>query len=279
MTQNPNSWLNQLNSHFTPTSTEFDAARSHRASIEARLEANLGIYRMFEIGSLRHGTGVWFHSDADYLVSLKGEKPQRSSSMLERVRASLAARFPSSPITVRRPAVVCNFSDGVVEIVPGYIADTASGGRGYWIAAPGGDWMKTYPEAHNSYVNGVSKKHDGAGKQLARLLKVWKYQRFVPVSSCYLEMRAAKHMEEQAEYLPVWDLSLVLDGLKAHSLAAMNDPTGLGARFTACSSGATKRDAMSRLTTAAGRARRARQHYSDGDHAASVAQLKLLFDG
>lgn len=278
MTQNPNTWLNELNSYFTPSSTEFDAAKAHRHSIESRLETNLGIYRMFEIGSLRHGTGVWIHSDADYLVSLKGAKPQSSSSMLEWVRTSLAARFPTTPITVRRPALVCNFSDGVVEIVPGYIADTADGHSGYWIAAPGGDWMKTYPEAHNSYVNGVNKKHNGAAKQLARLLKVWKYERSVPVSSCYLEMRAAKHMDEQSAYIPVWDVYMVLDDLETYSLAAMNDPTGLGARFTACSSDATKRDAMSKLSTAVGRARRAKDYYSDGDHAGSVAQLKLLFD-
>jgi len=278
VTQNPNTWLNELNGYFTPSSTEFDAAKAHRLSIESRLEASLGIYRMFEIGSLRHGTGVWLRSDADYLASLKGTKPQSSSSMLERVRAALAARFPTTPITVRRPAVVCNFSGGVVEIVPGYVADTADGGPGYWIAAPGGDWMKTYPEAHNSYVNGVNRKHNGAAKQLARLLKVWKYERSVPVSSCYLEMRAAKHMDGQSAYIPVWDLYMVLDDLETYSLAAMNDPTGLGARFTACSSDATKRDAMSKLSTAVGRARRAKDYYSDGDHAGSVAQLKLVFD-
>jgi len=278
MIGDPNDWLNELENYFTPSSTEFDAAKSHRDSIEARLESHLGIYRMFEIGSLRHGTGVWLRSDADYLVSLKGTKPQWSSSMLERVRASLAARFPTTPITVRRPAVVCNFSDGVVELVPGYIADTASGDPGYWIAAPGGDWMKTYPEAHNKYVNGVNTKHGGAAKQLARLLKVWKYQRYVPVSSCYLEMRAAKHMEEQSAYIPVWDVYMVLDDLETYSLAALNDPTGLGSRFTACSSDAAKRDAMSKLNTAVGRGRKAKEYYSDGDHAGSVAQLKLLFD-
>lgn len=278
MTQNSNTWLNELNGYFTPSSTEFDAAKAHKLSIESRLEASLGIYRMFEIGSLRHGTGVWLHSDADYLASLKGTKPQSSSSMLERVRAALAVRFPTTPITVRRPAVVCNFSDGIVEIVPGYIADTADGNHGYWIAAPGGDWMKTYPGAHNSYVNGVNRKHNGAAKQLARLLKVWKYERSVPVSSCYLEMRAAKHMDGQSAYIPVWDLYMVLDDLETYSLAAMNDPTGLGARFTACSSDATKRDAMSKLSTAVGRARRAKDYYSDGNHAGSVAQLKLLFD-
>ena len=115
-------------------------------------------------------------------------------------------------------------------------------------------------------------------KQLARLLKVWKCERSVPVSSCYLEMRAAKHMDEQSAYIPVWDVYMVLDDLETYSLAAMNDPTGLGARFTACSSDATKRDAMSKLSTAVGRARRAKDYYSDGDHAGSVAQLKLLFD-
>ncbi|MCF8542783.1 MAG: hypothetical protein K9G24_06855 [Candidatus Nanopelagicales bacterium] len=278
MTTSPNTWLNELNSYFTPLSAEFDAARAHRDSIEARLETNLGIYRMFEIGSLRHGTGVWLHSDADYLVSLKGTKPQWSNSMLERVRASLAARFQATPITVRRPAVVCHFSDGVVEVVPGYIADTAGGDCGYWIAAPGGDWMKTYPEVHNRYVNDVNRKHGGAAKQLARLLKVWKYERNVPISSCYLEMRAARHMDEQSSYVPVWDVYLVLDHLETHGLAAMNDPTGLGSRFTACSSDATKRDALAKLSTAAGRARIARERYSDGGHAASVAQLELLFD-
>lgn len=275
---NPNTWLNELNMYFTPSSTQFDGAKSHRDSIESRLDLYLGIYRMFEIGSLRYGTGVWLHSDADYLVSLKGTRPQSSNSMLERVRGSLATRFPSTWVTVRRPAVVCHFSDGVVEVVPGYFADTANGDSGYWIAAPGGDWMKTYPESHNKYVSDVNKKHNGAAKQLARLLKVWKYERDVPVSSCYLEMRAAKHMDEQSAYIPVWDLYLVLGDLETHSLAAMNDPTGLGSRFTACSSDVTRRDALSKLSTAVGRARRAKDLYSDRDHAGSVAQLKLLFD-
>lgn len=278
MTQNPNTWLDELNMFFTPSSSEFDAAKAHRASIEARLEANLGIYRMLEIGSLRHGTGVWLHSDADYLISLKGTRPESSSSMLDRVRASLAARFRTTPITVRRPAVVCNFSDTIVEIVPGYIADTARSDPGYWIAAPGGNWMRTYPEAHNRYVNGVNRKHNGTAKQLARLLKVWKYKCSVAVSSCYLEMRAAKHMDEQSSYLPVWDVYMVLAEVEAYHLAAMNDPTGLGSRFTACSSDATKRDAMSKLSMAVSRARRAKDFYSDGDYAGSVVQLELLFD-
>jgi hypothetical protein len=90
-------------------------------------------------------------------------------------------------------------------------------------------------------------------------------------------MRAAKHMDAQSAYIPVWDLYMVLDDLETSSLAAMNDPTGLGSRFTACSSDATKREAMSKLGTAVGHARKARDYYSDGDHAGAVSELKLLF--
>src|SRR5699024_1786990 len=105
---------------------------------------------MFEIGSLRHGTGIWRHSDADYLASLKGGRPQSSTTMLNKVRDALIGRFLNTTISVRSPAVVCRFSDCEVEVVPGYVADTTNG-PGYWIADPAstGGWMKTYPEAHN----------------------------------------------------------------------------------------------------------------------------------
>lgn len=70
MTANAYTWTDDLTRKYTPSSTEFDAARRHRAAIESRLDAFLGILNMFEIGSLRRGTGVWLHSDVDYLVSL-----------------------------------------------------------------------------------------------------------------------------------------------------------------------------------------------------------------
>jgi hypothetical protein len=68
-------WLEDLTNLYTPTSALFDGVRRHQAAIESRLNATLGILEMFEIGSLRHGTGVWRFSDADYLVSLTGLRP------------------------------------------------------------------------------------------------------------------------------------------------------------------------------------------------------------
>lgn len=273
MTQSAQSWLHDLTTLYTPTSGEFDAARRHRAMIEARLDAELGLREMFETGSLKHGTGVWTYSDADFIASLKGVRPNSPWTMLNNVKEALQSRYKSTTIVIRRPAVVCRFSDADVEIVPAY--ETTSG---YWIANPSDGWMTTHPKDHNQYVNDVNKKHNGAVKRLARQVKVWKYRRNVPVSSCYLEMRTTKHMDGETSYLPLWDLYLALKKMYDADLAAMNDPTGLSSRFGACSSESKRLDAMSKLDSAVSRARKAKDYAVDGDEERAIAQLRLLFD-
>lgn len=274
MTQTATSWLTELTNKYTPSPSQFDAARSHRASIQARLDYELGVREMFEIGSLKHGTGVWVYSDADFLVSLKGVQPQSPWTMLNKVKQSLQGRFTSTEIVVRRPAVVCKFSDGSVEIVPAYPATS-----GYLISDPAsGGWMKTYPKDQNDYVNRVNNRHNGKVKLLARQLKTWKYKRHVPVSSCYLEMRAAQHMDGESSYVALWDLYTALKKMADVNLAAMNDPTGLGSRFGSCSSESNKSDALSKLERAVTRARKARDYAQQEDHKSAIGQLALLFD-
>lgn len=138
--------------------------------------------------------------------------------------------------------------------------------------------MKTHPKDHNAYVNDVNKKHSGGAKKLARLAKVWKYKRSVPVSSCYLEVRAAKYADGESSWSMPIDLHMFLRHVQTVALAAMNDPTGLGSRFTACSSDSNRQDALSKLGTAVSRAAKAREHNKDGKNVEAVAQLKLLFN-
>lgn len=268
--------LSLILSTFTPASSYFDAARAHRSAIERRLDDDLGVNEMFETGSLKHGTGVWLYSDADYIVSLKGSRPLSGTTALTKVKTSLAVRFPLTTINTRTPAVVCKFADGseTVEVVPAYAADS-----GYWIPNPvDGGWMKTHPKSHNTWVNDVNKKHSGGAKKLARLAKVWKYKRSVPISSCYLEMRAAKYADSQTSWWLPFDLHDFLKHLQGTGLAAMNDPTGLGSRFTACSSTANRDDALSKLDTSVGRAAKAKQYDIDGKDDLAISQLKLLFN-
>jgi Second Messenger Oligonucleotide or Dinucleotide Synthetase domain len=274
LAQTATSWLTALTELFTPTPTEFANARAHRASIEARLDYSLGVREMFEIGSLKHGTGVWQCSDADFLVVLKGVQPQSIWTMLNNVKESLQDRFKSTTIVIRRPAVVCRFSDATVEVVPGYESSTS----GYWIADPAGEWMRTHPKDHNNYVNGVNNRHNGSVKKLARQIKVWKYRRNVPVSSCYLEMRATQHMDGEKTYAPLWDLHQALKKMSDIGLASMNDPTGRGSRFGSCSSEFNKKDALSKLERAVSRARKAKEYAADSDQENAIEQLKLLFN-
>ena len=56
------------------------------------------------------------------------------------------------------------------------------------------------------------------------------------------------------------------------------DTSGLGSRFTACSSAATKADALSKLSTAVARASKALDHCKAEDHSSAIEQLKLLFN-
>lgn len=277
MGQSVTGYLNDLISYYTPSTTYFDKARAHRAGIQTRLDSALGIKEMFETGSLRHGTGVWLYSDVDYISSLKGYRPT-ATTVLNNVRDTLKDKYPNTTIRVARPAVVCEFANGdeTVEVVPAF-DDTTSGG--YWIPDPkSGDWMKTYPKDHNNYVNDVNKKHSGAAKKLARLAKVWKYKRNVPVSSCYLEMRAAKYTDGETSWDLPQDIYRYLKHLQDIDLAAMNDPTGLGARFTAYSSESNKADAISKLNTAVNRAYRAKEYYLKDEADRSIEQWKLVFN-
>lgn len=276
MTETTLSYLSGLISKYTPSTTYFDAARKHRYSIEVRLDNWLGVKEMFETGSLKHGTGVWYYSDVDYIVSLKGVRPT-STTALNNVRDALKDKYPNTTVRVSRPAVVCEFAKGdeTVEVTPAFSADDG----GYWIPDPKtGDWMKAHPKSHNGYVNDVNKKHSGGAKKLARLAKTWKYKRSVPVSSCYLEMRAAKYADGETG----WSLPLEIYGylkwLRDVQFAAMNDPTGLGSRFSAYSSESKKIDALSKLDTALIRAEKAKSYYLADNSVQAIEQYKLLFN-
>lgn len=266
-------WLNALNLTWSPAAGAAAGTAAHRDAIDHRLRGELGTGGMTDIGSLPHGTGVSRYSHVDSLVVLPGAKPASHWTALERVRESLQQRWPDLRIEVRQPAVVCWFDDGPIEVVPGYAHD-----RGFWIADPVGEWMTTYPQEQHGWVDRVDAEHIGGAKALTRQLKVWKYQRHVPISSSYLEMAAAKHLAGRTGYRPVLDLALVLERLHEHQLEPIKDPTGAGSPFTAYSSVAKHAEALSKLATAQSRAAKARERHDAEDEEGAVAQLRLLFD-
>ncbi|MFB7422566.1 nucleotidyltransferase [Streptomyces hydrogenans] len=267
----------ELISKLTPTASQFSAATTHRREIERCLENRLGIYRLFETGSLKHGTGVRGCSDSDFMVSITGERPT-SDTALARVKSALISRYPLSNIRVSRPAVVCKFLNGDVEITPAYIR---SDGVSYWIPAPGGDWIVSAPGEHNKYVTEINTIPGIAGgaKHMARLLKGWKYFNDVPISSFYLEMRAAEYFATQSSVNWVYDLCFLFERLQGHGLAAMNDPKGVSGRIQPCSSSNSSSLSLGRVNTAAREARKALEACKQDDQAAAFSSLNRVFGG
>jgi hypothetical protein len=285
MARSVNEGFDTFLTRLTPTEAQRNAGVSHRATVRAALEARLGVSTFFETGSFSHGTGVRGHSDIDALVSLNGTRPGSSYTALNWVKDALGARFPLTSVVIRRPAVVIRFGSGYEtwEIIPGFLT-----GRGdasqlvYDIPGPsvGSAWIDAAPKEHIAYVNEANKEPKlGAAKKLSRLIKAWKYYCKVPVSSFYLEMRCAQHMKTQTSYIHVWDICLVLEKLHGHELAAMNDPSGASGRIHACSGDSSRLDALSKLKTAATRARKALDADRAGDPDTAFYYLDLLFAG
>jgi hypothetical protein len=237
---------------------------------------------MRETGSFHHGTGIRNRSDVDVLVSIGNAKPGTSETALNWVKDALSTSFPTTVVRISRPAVVVEFASGdeTWEVIPGFLKSSDSSPL-YDIPGPSTGWIDSAPTAHLDYVNECNKKDGvkGAAKKLARLAKAWKYYCDVPVSSFYLEMRAAQHMAAQSAFIAVWDVCLLLESLQSSGLAAMNDPKGRTGRFHPCSSEYHRDIALSRLDTAATRARKSLEAYRKNNIDDAFHYLGLLFGG
>ncbi|MBL8045256.1 MAG: hypothetical protein JNL09_01875, partial [Anaerolineales bacterium] len=92
--------------NLTPTQAESDAAKKHRASIEACLKTSFSLLRLFRSGSFGNGTSISGFSDVDYFASIPTDKLKRNSSIaLSDVRDVLDARFPNTGVRVNCPAI------------------------------------------------------------------------------------------------------------------------------------------------------------------------------
>ena len=264
-----------------PSASERAVAAKHRDSVQRSLDKGLGLHRFKQTGSLAHGTGVTVHSDVDYLASLKGEQPLSSDTALRKVKECLQGTFTSTYIHIDRPAVVIEFASGTetFEVVPGWIKQGSGDRRVYAIPGRSSGWIESAPDAHLNHVNDVNQSPAGGAKKLARLLKAWKYYCNVPVSSFYLEMQAARHMDGESSIIWSYDVRAVLRIMYNSELASMNDPSRLVGRIYACGTEAQKTDAKSKLATALSRANKARDAEAVDDIDAAFSWWDKVFGG
>lgn len=270
----PDRYLNFVISAATPDQDAKHKASRHRDEIESWLQRDLDIFRILETGSWSHGTAAWPWSDVDYFASMRGVRPQSSQSDLENLRSSLARRFSAATVRINRPVVQIRFHDGPnVEIAPAHITSDGD----YYIPDPDGTgWIKSSPHKHAEYVNMARDMEDRA-KPFIRLLKEWKYQRNVPISSFYLEMRAAKHVIDHPPFIMLMDLWWFFQDLETAGAPSMNDPSKFdGRRIKPCPD--SLREHMKRSVEIASQASKlAYDCARHGHDEISVRALRILF--
>jgi len=267
-----------------PTREESQAAKSHGASIQACLKKNFGTTQFFPTGSFGNGTSIRGYSDVDYFACIPTENLKPNSfTTLQEVQKAISARFPKRKISLREPAVVVHFGDGIsrpAEIVPAKLMRRKAEDKPIYEIANGsgnGGWQLSSPDVHNKYVREVNSEFDGKVKQLVSLLKAWKYYCDAQIKSFYLEIFVANYALQKKSIMYSKDVRSILASLWNNQLSALKDPKGISGYISPCSSEAQRSDALSKLEMAFKRAGKAREAEKAGKISDAFDWWDLVF--
>jgi hypothetical protein len=247
--------LDAFASSLTPAPFDRTTVSDRRKIIEDKVTAETSSVGFIESGSWSHGTSIKGHSDVDYMSLIpESARPVLPSTALSRLRDTIAgAHWSIAGTRISSPTVKVSFYQPPnFEIVPAYYKGEQEGIRVFRIPGPGDQWTESIPIAHNAFVDEVNDRLGKKVKTLVRLVKAWKYQQDVPVSSFYLEMRTVKYASNESCIIYDIDLRRVFAELISAEMRGMNDPLGIVPRIPATSSEANRIIALRQAGAALG---------------------------
>lgn len=127
----------------------------------------------------------------------------RQSALLQEVKNTLAATYPSTNMSGDGQVVVVNFSSYCVEVVPAF--QLTSAGR-YWICDThnNGSYKETAPWTEIQLVETVDNSNARNLRPLIRMLKAWQACCSVPIKSFQLELLATEFIAQSPWCLKDW---------------------------------------------------------------------------
>jgi hypothetical protein len=275
--------FNEFLTRLTPSATETEAAKSHRASIKSCLESNWGMTNFFRTGSFGNGTNIKGYSDVDYFAVIPTDRLKtNSNTSLTEIRNTLNTRFPNTGVRVDTPSIVLPFgTDGkeTTEVVPADYVRQDNGKNVYDIPNYSSGWMKSSPTTHNDYVREIDNNLSKKVKPLIRFIKAWKFYKSVPLTSFYLELRVTKYAEGETYISYSVDIYRFLKYLFDNELPAIQDPKGISGLIQPCKTDAQKEDALSKLSTAFSRAGKALEAETKDEIKDAFDWWNLMYDG
>ena len=193
---NINESFRLLLSRIEPTVGQIDAAERHLSAIKTRLSSAFTLKSFLKTGSFSRGTFNKDSSDVDVFAVFSrgdmrwGPSYVTSTTALDRIKVELEARFRNTHVRRDIHAIVVEFSDCQVDVVPAFFKGvTEQNWPLYSIPNGSGGWMEASPALHNAYIDQEDTPASGKIRGTARLLKYWRDGR--PLSSFHIELLLA----------------------------------------------------------------------------------------
>jgi hypothetical protein len=255
--------LQGLLKRIQPTGGEMQAADRHFATIKTRLETVFTMKKFPKAGSFSRATYIRGRSDVDVFAQIAldeiwwGNEWKSSYTMLDKFRKEIATRLPNTRVGRDVHAVVVEFSDMDIDVVPaGWGGFSKEYKRPlYYIPDGNGRWMLTSPEIHNGYIALKNQESGGKLRAVAQLFKFWRVCRdpAIPISSFHIEMVLASEgicngVKSYAECV-----TELLQKMAERDCAGIRDPYGISGNIPA-----TKTDAQ--RATAVASVKNSREH-------------------
>ena len=156
-----------------------------------------GTAHSFYTGSYGRSTAVGATSDVDMVMELPNAVYRQfdqhagngQSALLQSVRQSIAATYPSSAVGADGQVVIVPFSDGIrFEVLPGFL--NTAGSYNYPDSNAGGKWKTANPKPEIAAIDQMDQACNRNLKMLCRMARAWKAKWDVPISGLLIDTLA-----------------------------------------------------------------------------------------
>jgi hypothetical protein len=264
------------------------AAGRHFETIRTRLETVFTVKKFFSAGSFSRETFIRGRSDVDVFAQVTldeirwGNERKSSFTVLDNFRRELAARLPSTKVGRDVHAIVVEFSDMDMDVVPAAWAGFSAQHKRplYLIPDGNGRWMESNPEIHNGYIAEANQQSRGKLRAVAQLFKFWRGCRnaTIPISSFHIEMVLASEgvctgVKSYAECM-----TELLQKMAERDCVGIRDPKGISGNIAAIKSEAQRAAALASVKTSRDYAKAALSNERNGRMNEALQQWNYAFN-
>lgn len=259
--------------------------------ITGRLKRDFSVDRVERVGSHAKGTAVRGFSDVDLFAVFSRDEARKwapsltSSTLIRRVRRSVAVTYPTTSLRIDRQAVRIAFEQGAhaIDVVPAIFHefDARHGAPIFLIPDGQSGWLRTAPELHKRLVEEAHTQSGRKLKALVRMLKWWGAARAstAAFSSLYAEWFVIA-CEIPVHYRYQEALAAAFDGMVRARLAPLQDPYGVSDRAVTAGKTSLQRTAILGVASqSAERAFKALDAEDRGRFAIANNLWSLVFNG